>query len=81
MPKINSWAAFPPAIRNHLIERLHDREITVVELNHLRLWVESSPELPEGEWYRDFGAFKICGQGSLPKTFLLKGQAAKGKSL
>jgi hypothetical protein len=27
------------------------------------------------------GSFKICGDGELPKTFLLKGQAAKGKLL
>jgi hypothetical protein len=37
--------------------------------------------VPEGDWYKDFGTFKICGEGKLPKTFLLKGQAAKGKPL
>lgn len=26
-------------------------------------------------------AFKICGEGKYPKTFLLRGQAAKGKRL
>jgi hypothetical protein len=29
----------------------------------------------------DFGSFKIWGQGSFPKTFLLPGQAAKGKAV
>jgi hypothetical protein len=28
-----------------------------------------------------FGTFKICGEGKFPKTFLLRGQAAKGKAL
>jgi len=37
--------------------------------------------VPEGDWYKDFGSFKICGHGAYPKTFLLAGQAAKGKSL
>jgi hypothetical protein len=49
--------------------------------NQLRLWIASQPEVPEGEWYKDFGSFKIGGEGRLPKTFLLKGQAARGQAL
>src|SRR6266446_4196012 len=45
------------------------------------VWIESKPEVPEGDWYKDFGSFKICGHGSYPKTFLLRGQAAKGELL
>jgi hypothetical protein len=60
---------------------MRDRAITISDLNQLRLWIESQPVVPEGEWYKDFGSFKICGQGKLPKTFLLKGQAAKGEPL
>jgi hypothetical protein len=55
--------------------------ISIADLNQLRLWVESIPELPEGDGYKDFGSFKICGQGSFPKTFLLRGQTAKGKAV
>jgi hypothetical protein len=65
-------------MRQHLIERLPDREISVSDLNQLRLWVETRPHVPEGDWYNDFGSFKICGSGSYPKTFLFRGQAAKG---
>ena len=60
---------------------MRDRAITIADLNQLRLWIESLPEVPEGDWYKDFGSFKICGQGNLPKTFHLKGQPAKGKAL
>jgi hypothetical protein len=49
------------------------------DLSRLRRWVESKPDVPEGDWYKDFGSFKICGQGSFPKMFLLCGQAARGK--
>jgi len=28
-----------------------------------------------------FGSFKVCGRGPYPKTFLLKGQPAKGQKL
>jgi len=81
MPKIARWESFPERVRQHLIERMRERAISITDLNQLRLWIETSPEVPEGDWYKDFGSFKICGHGSLAKTFLLRGQAAKGDRL
>ncbi|MBM3788153.1 MAG: hypothetical protein FJW30_27755 [Acidobacteria bacterium] len=81
MPKIESWNNFPEAVKQHLVERMRDRAISIADLNQLRLWTETRPEVPEGEWYKDFGTFKICGRGSLAKTFLVRGQAAKGEKL
>ena len=81
MPTIESWGNLPKGVRQHLIDRMRDRAISIADLNQLRLWVESKPEVPEGDWYKDFGSFKICGQGSFPKTFLLRGQAAQGKGV
>jgi len=81
MPKIESWDKLPARVRQHLIDRMHDRSISISDLNQLRLWIESSPEVPEGDWYKDFGSFKLCGHGSFPKTFLLRGQAATGKAI
>ena len=81
MPRIETWGNLPPGVRRHLIDRMRDRAISIADLNHLRLWIESNPEVPEGDWYKNFGSFKICGSGSLPITFLLRGQAAKGKAV
>jgi hypothetical protein len=81
MPQIDSWGNLPAGVRQHPIDRMRDRAITIADLNQLRLWIESKPEVPEGDWHKDFGSFKICGQGSFPKTFLLCGQAAKGKAI
>jgi hypothetical protein len=81
MPHLTTWDKLPPGIRQHLIDRMRDRSISIADLNKLRVWVVSSPLVPEGEWYKDFGSFKICGEGSYPKTFLLSGQPAKGKSV
>jgi hypothetical protein len=81
MPQIETWDNLPVAVRQHLVERMHDRSISISGLNHLRLWIESKPEVPEGDWYKDFGSFKICGRGPFPKTFLLCGQIAKGASI
>ena len=81
MPRIEVWANLPAGVRQHLIDRMRDRAISITDLNQLRLWIESKPEVPEGDWYKDFNSFKICGQGALPKTFLLRGQAARGKAV
>ena len=80
MPKIQ-WTDLPPALRDHLFERLRERKITAEDLYQLKLWRESEPEAPAGECYKDFGSFKICGAGKYPRTFLLRGQPARGQKL
>jgi hypothetical protein len=80
MPTIRTWGNLPPGVRQHLMDGMRDRAISIASLNHLRLWIDSHPEVPEGGWYKDFGSFKIYGNCSLPKMFLLRGQAAKGKA-
>jgi hypothetical protein len=80
VPKIQ-WTNLPPALRDHLFDRLRERKITVDDLYQLKLWRECEPEAPDDDWFKDFGSFKICGHGQYPKTFPLAGQAAKGKKL
>jgi hypothetical protein len=81
MPKMARWAELPSNLRQHLIDRMRDRDISLDDLNQLRVWIASGPEVPEGDWYKDFGSFKICGEGKFPKTFLRAGQAAQGRAL
>ena len=80
MPKIQ-WTDLPAALRQHLFDRLEERRITIEDLYKLKLWRESEPDAPDGGWYKDFGSFKICGEGKFPKTFLLKNRAARGQPL
>jgi hypothetical protein len=81
MPKI-PWNNLPQGIRHqHLIDRLHDRAIDLSDLNQLRRWIDTSPEVPEGDWHKDFGSFKLCGRGALAKTFLLRDQIARGQEV
>lgn len=49
MPQIERWCSLPEGVRQHLIERMRDREISVSDLNRLRLWVETRPQVPEGD--------------------------------
>jgi len=58
MPKIR-WTDLPSTLREHLFDRVADRQISAEDLYKLKLWRESEPQ----------------------KTFLLRGQAARGKSL
>jgi hypothetical protein len=81
MPRIASWDNLPANVRQHLIDRMREREISIADLNQLRIWIATQPEVPEGDWYKDFGSFKICGRGEYPKTFLLPAQAPKGEAL
>lgn len=80
MPKIR-WVQLPQGVRDHLLERLHERKVTIEDLHELKRWIETDPEAPKGRWFKDFGTFKVCGEGELPLTFLLKGQTADGEAL
>ena len=80
MPKIQ-WTDLPPALRDHLFDDWPNAKSLSKTYTSLKIWRESEPDAPEGAWYKDFGSFKICGEGKYPKTFLLRGQAARGKKL
>ena len=38
MPQLERWDNLPEGVRQHLIERMRDREISVSDLHQLRLW-------------------------------------------
>jgi hypothetical protein len=48
-------------------------------LELLAAWLDTEPEVPDDEWDKRFSGMTVCGEGELVKTFLLPGQAAKGK--
>jgi hypothetical protein len=79
--KLNAWSQFPIAVQRHISERLLDRNITKDDLNKLRIWVDSQPEVPEDRWFKDFGSFKIVGKGPNPLSFLDSKQVAYGEEL
>jgi hypothetical protein len=69
----------PPALFQHLLERIQSRKIPATQLELLATWLDMEPDVPEGEWYKSFSGMTVCGEGELIKTFLLPGQAPKGK--
>jgi hypothetical protein len=70
---------FPPALFQHLLERIQSRKIPATQLELLATWLDTEPDVPAGEWYKRFSGMTVCGEGELIKTFLLPGQAPKGK--
>jgi len=80
MPKIRR-ENIPPALFQHLLDRIHSRKIPAGQLALLARWLDSDPEVPEGEWYKRFSGMIVCGEGELIKTFLLPGQHPKGQAV
>jgi hypothetical protein len=70
---------FPPALFQHLLDRIQSRKIPATQLGLLATWLDTESDVPGGEWYKRFSAMTVCGDGKLIKTFLLQGQAPKGK--
>jgi len=42
------------------------------------VWARTSPFAPDGDCYKDFGSFILCGSGKFPKTVLEKGMQPFG---
>ena len=72
MPKIR-WTNLPPILREHLFDRVAERQIPAEDLYKLKLWRESEPEAPDGPWYKDFGSFKICATVCFQRRRVLRG--------
>ena len=51
------------------------------DLERVRAWVAAEPFAPDGEWYKDFGSFILCGSGEYPKTVLARGMQPFGTAL
>ena len=78
MPKIRRQN-LPPALFQHLLDRIQSRKIPASQLELLAKWLDAEPDVPEGEWYKRFSGMTVCGEGERIKTFLFPSQAAKGQ--
>jgi len=62
MPKIRRQN-LPPALLNHLLDRIKSREISSDQLGTLADWLDTQPEVPSGKWFKRFPAMVVCGEG------------------
>jgi len=80
MPKIRRQNV-PPALLNHLLDRIRSREISADQLGLFADWLDSEPEVPKQKWFKRFPKMIVCGEGELVKTFLTANQAASGQEV
>ena len=80
MPKIRR-ENLPPALVNHLLDRISSRQISADQLGQLAEWLDTQPEVPVGKWFKRFSEMVVCGEGELVKTFLTKTQAPIGQEV
>jgi len=80
MPKIRRHH-LPPALFQHLPDRIQERKIPASQLERLARWLDTEPEVPEGAWHKSLRGMTVCGDGELIKTFLLPGQIPQGKRI
>ena len=80
MPKIR-FSDLPAGLWQHLLVRVEERRFSLADLRRLQEWVKSEPLAPDGDWYKDFASFKLCGSSENPKTFLTKEKKPYGKPI
>lgn len=80
MPKVRRQH-IPPALLQHLLDRIQSRKIPATQVELLAKWLDTQPEVTEGQWYKRFSGMTACGEGELIKTFLLPGQPVKGQRI
>ena len=80
MPKVRR-RDLPPALLQHLLDRIQQRQISAEQLGLLAEWLDTVPEVPVDKWFKRFSGMTVCGEGELVKTFLLPGQLPDGQEL
>ncbi len=80
MPKIRR-DNLPPALLNHLLDRVAEREISANQLGRFADWLVNEPEVPEGRWFKRFPEMIVCGEGEWVKTFLRSGPVPAGEEV
>ena len=77
MPRVRRHQ-LPRSLFDHLVVRVHEREIRSDQLILLTRWLNAEPEVPAGRWFKRFPGMILCGEGELVKTFLRIGQIPTG---
>jgi hypothetical protein len=80
MPRVRRQKV-PPALFQHLLDRVQSRKIPASQLELLTKWLDSEPQVPGGTWFKRFPAMTVGGEGDLIKTLPAPGQAPKGQRI
>jgi hypothetical protein len=68
-------------VRGHIKRRVSERQISEADLRALQRWAALEPESPNGNWFKRFPSFTLCGTAEMPKTLLLPDMTPYGEEI
>ena len=80
MPQIETWSRLPAAIQAHLVERMHDRKISIGDLNQLRVWMSRSQMCPRDRGTKTLDRLSFAERADIRKRFFLRAKLQQGRS-
>ena len=80
MPKVRRRGV-PKELIEHLWTRIDEREISIDQLELFAAWLDTTPDVPKGKWFKRFPEMIVCGDGELVRTFLRVGQVPVGEEI
>jgi hypothetical protein len=80
MPKVRRQK-LPETLLRHLLARMRQRGVSNEQIVLLARWLDTGPEVPNGQWFKKFPGMTVCGEGELIKTFLQSGPVATGEEI
>ena len=63
MPKVRR-SRLPDALFQHLLTRARERQISRSDTVAFAAWLDTDPDVPEGEWFKPFPGMIVCGEMS-----------------
>lgn len=80
MPKVRRKNV-PPAVIEHLVRRIRERQVPISDLEGFARWLDMNPTVPSGPWFKRFAKIVVCGESELVKTFLEGKHTAIGEEI
>jgi hypothetical protein len=68
----------PQRAMDHLVQRFKEGRIAASDFLELKHWVESNPDVPDGDWFKRFKTGILVGHGDTATSFLSPGMVAHG---
>jgi hypothetical protein len=69
MPHIETWSRLPRTLRDHLVERMHDRNISLDHLNQLAYGWRASPKFRKVLGIRTLGRSSFAAMADIQRLF------------
>jgi hypothetical protein len=79
MPRIESWDNLPANVRQHLIDRMRERTISIADLNQLRLWITRNRKCRTAIGTKTSVHLKSAAAARTPRRFCCTARPQKAK--